>query len=576
MSELRAVARGDQPADLVLRGGRVFDPVTETYERGDLLVADGRIASLTLDSSASIGPDTNVLDVADCHVLPGFIDVHTHLDTFQAFERAFRHALAGGTTTVVTETDRFAMRFGRAGIELLLDATADLPVTVFGTLPAGPFYRDVAGRRLSDIDLDDIADLASDDRIVGAGEVFWNYAIERSDETPLTTLFEAVRNHGGVICGHGAGCNDEKLTAFATEIDNDHEILKAEDVGERLRRGVVPIGRYGSIRDDIDAFAAGTEGVPAGELCLCSDGMWPRELVEDGYMDAVVRRAVEAGIEPTRAFRMVTLNAARHFGLTDRGSLTPGSVADIVVLGDEQTVDVRTVISSGSVVVQDGEVRCTDRPFDYPERVRNSVTVDVTEDRFRVDAAGGGAVAAIDYEEGLLSSETRVEPPIIDGEYRAAPDHDLLKAALLPGSATRRDGGFTGFVTGLMLQTGAVATSDTWGSPGVLTVGTTAAEMTAAARRVAELGGGWVVVEDGEPVAELPTPIAGVCSEDAVERTRDLAEAVRGALSARGMTASQPLLALGTLSAVGMPWFKLATGGYVDVIANEVVNLRPE
>lgn len=575
MTKLHAVALGKQPADLVLQNGRFFHPETESYERRNLLVADDRIAGLVDNESVLTGSDTKVIDVEDCPVVPGFIDVHTHLDTFQVFEHAYKYALVGGTTTVVTETDRFGMRFGRMGIETMLDATIDIPVDVFATLPAGPFYDDVAGRNLPDIDLNEIIDLASTDRILGAGEVFWNYFVGSEEDTPLTNLIETVRDHDGVICGHGAGCRDKELSAFATEIDNDHEVLTAEDVPERVRRGIVAIGRYGSIRNDMDAFAAGAEGVPDGELCLCSDGMWPTALVEEGYMDAVVRRAIEAGIEPTRAFRMVTLNAARHFGLEDRGSLTPGSIADIVVLKDETSVEVQTVVSSGSVVVRDGEPLTGDKSFDYPDAVKDSIDVNVTEDRFRVPATTEETVTAIDYEEGLISSETRVDPPVVDGEFQAAPERGLLKAALLPSRPSQQDGGFTGFVTGLPLQRGAVATSDTWGHPNVLALGTSAAEMTAAIRRVAELGGGWVVVEDSVSVAELPMPIAGVCSNEPVEQTCERSATVRAALASRGMTESQPLLALGTIPAVGMPWFKLATEGYVDVIENEVVGLQP-
>lgn len=574
MTDLNAVAMGTRPADLILQNGRLFRPETESFEHGDLLIAGDRIAGVVSDGSAPVGADTSVLDVDGDTVVPGFIDVHTHLDTFQVFERAHRHALAGGTTTVVTESDRFGMRFGRTGIETFLDATSELPVAVFVTIPAGPFYRDIAGRTRPDVDLDEILELADNERVLGAGEVFWNYAIDREDDTPLTELFEAVRDQSGVVCGHGAGCRGNKLSAFASEIDNDHEILTASDVPERLNRGIIAIGRYGSIRDDIDAFAAGASDVPSGELCLCSDGMWPTELVSEGYMDAVVRRAIEAGIDPACAFKMVTLNAARHLGLPDRGSLSPGSIADAVVLSDPESVAVRTVVSSGSVVVRDGVVLADDQPFEYPESIKDSIHVEVTEDRFRVSAGETGPIFAIEYDEGLISKQVTVDPPVVDGKLRAAPDRDLLTAALIPRRPDQQDGGFTGFVTGLSLKEGAVATSDTWGHPNVLAVGTSAAEMAAAVGRVSELGGGWVVVRDGEVVAELPTPIAGVCSNEPVEKTRARSQAVRDALASQGMTVAQPLLAIGTLPAVGMPWFKLASDGYVDVVENELVGLR--
>lgn len=575
MTDLHAVVLGNRSADLVLQNGRVFQPETMSYEYGDLLVCGDHIAGLVSDSPAPTGPDTDILDVKGNTIVPGFIDVHTHLDMFLVFERAYRYSLAGGTTTVVTEADRFGMRFGRAGIETLLDATADLQVDVFATLPAGSFYQDVAGRRLPEVDLNAILDMVDRERILGAGEVFWNYALECEEDAPLSELIESVRETNGVVCGHGAGCREDKLSAFATEIDNDHEVLVPKDVAERAARGIVPIGRYGSIRDDIDAFAAGAESVPDGELCLCSDGMWPADLVAEGHMDAVIRRAIKAGIDPARAFRMGTLNAARHFGLDDRGSLSPGSIADIVVLADDRSVNVQGVVSSGSVVVWDGEIRCEDQPFDYPEQVTNSIDIDLTEQRFRVPTTEEGTITAIEYEEGLISGQTSVDPPVVDGEYRAAPDRDVLKAALLPSQPDQLDGGFTGFVTGLSLRKGAIATSDTWGHPNVLALGTSTADMTAATQRVSDLGGGWVVVRNGELVAELPMPVAGVCADEPIESTRNRTEAVREALTAQGMTVAQPLLAVGTLPAVGMPWFKLSTEGYVNVVENKVVGLQP-
>lgn len=576
MNDIFAVAKGDSPADLIIQGGRVFSPEAGTFESGDLLVSGGRVAGLSTEG-ATVGYDTEVVEAGGKPVVPGFIDTHTHLDTLQCFEYAYPQSLTGGTTAVVTETDRFAVRFGRAGIEALLAATANLPVDVFATLPPGPFYRDVAGRDPPDVDLGTIRDLADHPRIVGVGEVFWNYALEQRNDAPIWSLLATVLDCGGVVCGHGAGCRDEDLSAFATIVDNDHEVLEPADVGERLRRGITPIGRRGSIRDDIDALVAGADDRSLGELCLCSDGMWPEDLVAEGYMDDVVRRVIEAGIDPPDAFRMATLNAARQFGLEDRGSLAPGSIADVLVLEDERRVTVETVVSSGEVVVRNGEALVEPRPYDYPTEFQDSVQVGAAAgpDRFQIPATGTDTVNALRYDGGLVTNLVSIDPPIADGEYVANPKEGVLKAAALTSLPEARDGGFTGFLTGLELRSGAVATTDTWTYPTVLVVGTRAAEMTAAVRRVVKMGGGWAVVRDGTSVTELPMPVAGTCSDLPLETTADRLAELRRTLETMGVTASQPLLAIGTLAALGMPWFKLSSKGYVDTVANEVVSLAP-
>lgn len=528
------------------------------------------------DADQVVGPETTVIEADGQVVIPGFIDAHTHLDTFQSFEQAYPAALAGGTTTVITETDRFAKRFGAEGVREFLDATDDLPVAVFGTVPASMFYDDVAGVATRDIDRDALLDLADDDRVVGVGEVFWNWAIDHGPDNPMADLLASARDAEGAVWGHGAGCHDGKLGAFASVADNDHEALSAADVVERVERGMTVIARYGSIRDDVVPVVDALDDIPTTEICLCSDSMWPDDLVSEGYMNRVVQRVIDAGVPPTTAFRMATLNAARHLDLRDRGSLSPGSVADIVVLDEPEQVTVDTVVSSGELVVRDGILLVDGRTHDYPAGFTVDVTVDVTQETFRIPAPDDREVRAIEYDSGLLSRMVSVKPPRVDGELQPDPDRDLLKGALLPDGTAGVNAGFTGFVTGLGLRTGAVATSETWNHPSVLVVGAEEASMVGAVERVADLGGGWVVAHEGEPVAELPTPIAGSCAATPLETTSERMHAVRDRLASQGTTVDQPLLAVGTLSAIGMPWFKLGTEGYVDVIANEVVELIPE
>ena len=325
-------------------------------------------------------------------------------------------------------------------------------------------------------------------------------------------------------------------------------------------------------------------------------------------MDAVVRRAIEEGVAPVDAIRMATLNPARHFGLDAEGvgSLSPGSAADVVVLDDLESVAVSTVLSGGEVVYADHdgdgrggarEALVEPRSHDYPDRFYDSAAVSADPDRFRVPASVAGPdgeVRAIERGRGLLSGETTVAPPVAGGELVADPDADVLKAALLdrhPGRERGGDGGarngergFTGFLTGFGLDSGAVATTVVWETTAVLAVGADDDAMAAAVERVADLGGGWAVVESGsetasrdppEVLAELPAPVAGVCADAPVEDVAAGMDAVEDALGRLGASGDRPLLALQTLAFPGVPALKLTVSGYADVLDRELVGLTP-
>lgn len=569
MNDLQPVALGEKPADLVVEGGRVLVPETGEFRSRDVAVADNRIAALLEDGDPAIGPETTVITVDGHAVVPGFIDAHTHLDAFQAFETAYHHSLKGGTTAVITECAFIGGAFGAAGIEQFLAATAYLPVTVRATVPPTLLFDTFEPRRATGEAATELVELLEDDRIVGVGESDWIHAVGR--DTPAEALYERARELGKPVTGHAAGCRGTDLAAFASIVDNDHEAVSAEGAIARAENGIHVVGRYGSIRDDIDALADACERIEVAECSLSTDGMWPRDLLEEGHMDAVLRRAIEAGIDPADAVRMATHNPARHFGLDDRGSLAPGNVADIVLLADVETVDVRTVVSGGEVVVENGTATVGPRHREYPGRFYGSVDVPTDPGAFAVPAVDP-PVRAIEYEGGLLSSETTVSPPVADGELEADPDRDLLKATLFDRHPEGNGGGFTGFLTGVGLERGAAATSLTWERTGVLVVGVDEGAMARAAERIDELGGGWVVVDDGVRV-ELPLRIGGTYSDLEVEETAALLDGIESALRDQGVGVERPLLGLQTLTFPGIPSLKLSVSGYADVTNRELVGL---
>jgi len=566
------IARGETAADLVVRGGRVFRPETRTFDAVDVAVADGTVAALPADASDVVGEETTVVEATGRVVVPGFVDAHTHLDRHQVFERAYHYALRGGTTSFVSETSAFEVGAGAAGVRAFLDATADLPASVYAAVPPRPLF-DTFGPAETDR-ADGLEALLDDDRVVGVGESPWIHVVGR--DPPATRLYERAHDRGKTVSGHGAGVAGAKLQSFAGVVDDDHEAIAADGVAARVEHGVHAIGRGGSVRDDLDAFAEAYETLGASELSLATDGAWPRDLIDDGCMDAVVARAVDAGIAPADALRMATLNPARHFGLDGKGTLAPGSDADIVVLEDVEDVDVATVVADGDVVVHNHDLRVGPRPHEYPAELADTVTAPDDPDAWRVpaDAAANGRVEAIEYQSGLLSTPTVVEPRVAGGELRADPENDIAKCGLYD----RRDGerGFVGFLTGLGIESGAVATTLVWESPGILGVGVDDDDMRAAVERVESLGGGWAVVRDGDVLVELACPVAGVAAARDVTETAQLTTAVEDAVGRLGANVDRPLLALQTLTFPGVPARKLTCEGYAEIKTGEVRGLTPD
>lgn len=574
---LRDVALGERPADLAVTNGQVLLPETRALYDREVAVVDGRIAALVDDATEVRGPETEVVDADGGVVTPGFVNAHVHIDSFQPFERTYQRVLACGTTSVVTELCEFGSTFGAPGIRAMLDATAGLPVRVFGTAAPQAFLDafDVGYAQFDDDDREAVAALLGDDRIVGVGEIPWIQVVDRS--APAESLVDRAQDRGATVSGHAAGCSGDRFAALSTLITDDHEAVSADDVRERLENGVHVVGRYGTFRDDIDALVDPWETVGSAELSLSTDWIWPTDIVDEGYMDAVVRRTIEAGIDPVDAVRMATLTPARHFGLDDVGSLSPGSHADVVVLEDLETVTVDTVISSGEVVVEDGAPLVEPRTHEYPDWLYESVNVSVDESTFRVpvSAGDGGAVRGIECEGGTVSSETTLEPAVDGDRFVADTDADVLKIALLDRSPDNEGAGFTGFISGFGLEEGAVATTHTWQTPGVLAVGASDDAMRRAVDEVTTMGGGWVVRDAERTVASFATPIGARCADVDVEESAARLATVSNVLGELGASPEMPALILQAISFTGVPALRMTFSGYADVFARRTVGLDP-
>ncbi|WP_339103200.1 adenine deaminase C-terminal domain-containing protein [Haloterrigena salinisoli] len=588
MNELQPVAleREGATADLVVANGRVYASNRRAFLERDVAVVGDRIAALPADAASVIGPDTTVVDASDRVVLPGLVDAHTHADIQVTPERAAPSMLAGGTTSIVTETSGLGLLFGARGVETTLERTAELPVTTYLTLPPQWFVDTFEPARGDDADLEAFVDLLARERVVGVGEIDWIHVVDR--ESPVERLYERARETGATIVGHGAGCRGESLRAFATVVDNDHEAIDADGIRERAEHGIHVVGRCGSNRDDIDALAEAVPDVDRGSVSLSTDGVWPADLVDGVGMADVVRRAIEAGVPERDAIDAATRNPAEHFGLEGRGVVAPGAFADLLVVDDLESMAIETVVADGEVVVTDGSPDVEPRTDPYPDSVTDTISIDCDADRFTapLEAAPDGVVRAMEVGQGLVTTETTAEPAVLESDERDGtaatdarfgpdPDADVLTATLIDRDPATDDRAFTGFLTGYGLETGAVATSAVWETPGLATVAADTADAVVAAERVAELGGGFAVARGGEVVADLPAPVGATAADAPVEDVVADLEALETALSACGVDIEDPLLTVQTLTFVGVPTLKLTASGYADVLGRSLIGLEP-
>lgn len=574
---LMDVALGKLPADLVIRNARLLNVYTGELLAGqDIAVLGERLAYVGPDARFSIGQRTTVVEADGQVLLPGFVDGHTHLAGRYGIEEFVRYAAPGGTTTVITELIELASVVGLPGITAMLDALADQPIAFFGTLPTlaalAPFMEELAPP------LDTYRALLSRDDIVGLGEVYWGNLL-RGDERLLQLMVE-TQLAGRVVEGHSAGAKGQRLAAFAsTGIGSCHEPITAQEGLERLRLGLHWMAREGEIRRDLEAFVPlwRDQQVDLRRFVLATDSVGPRRLVDGGYLDYAVRRAIRLGLDPIRAVQAVTLNVAEHFHLDHLlGGIAPGRWADFLLAPDLRELRPHAVYSRGRLVARDGELVAQPRPVSFPQVMFNSVRrperMKADDFRVRVSGMGTARVRTIDMVTHLVTREGEATLPAQGGEISLDAGHDVIKAAAFDRSGRSMEG-FVGFVRGFGLRAGALATTMVWDSQCVVVIGADERDMALAVNRLIDIQGGAAVVAAGEVVAEFRAPIAGVISPAPMpEIIRDL-DAVDRAVKHLGSRLDDPLLAADVFTTAAIPHLRITPRGYVRLKDGKLLGL---
>jgi adenine deaminase len=572
LSELVDVCMGRVAADLVITGGRLVNVHTrEVHDGVDVAVKDGRVAMFG-DAAHTRGPETEVLDADGAYLVPGLIDTHLHVESAMVTVTRFAEAvLPHGTTTVFIDNHELANVFGLEGIRWMLDESEGLPLRVFlavpSCVPALPGLED-AGAALGPAE---IAEALTWPRVAALGEMMNMPGVIDSDPAVHATI-AATLAAGKPATGHWslAGWRDHRLQAYAASgVDSDHESVFREDALAKLRAGMwVQLRESSAWRNVAELVKVLTEdGVDSRHCLICTDDVQPETLVETGHLNQGVRVAIEAGLDPLVAIQLATVNAAEYMGMRhELGSIAPGRWADILFVEDLRELRPHRVLAAGRPVRELPS-------FTYPRRAYESIRIpSLDAGSLRIPAAGPTAqVRAIGMVSGVLATEHRlVAAPVEDGEVRANAALDLAKAA----SIERHGGAGTiglGFVQGLGLERGAVATTVAHDNHNLLVIGMSDDDMLFACERLRDAGGGMIAAAEGEVLGLVELPIAGLVSDRPV---RELAEQVRQlgeAYRRLGSRLESPFMFVSLLSLGVIPALRLTNRGLVDGITFELL-----
>ena len=555
-------ARGDEPADLLLRNGRVVNVLSGEILPGDVAIAGEHIVGF------GDYPARTEIDLGGSFVAPGFIDAHVHIESAMVPPAQFARAVVPrGTTTVITDPHEIANVLGLEGIRFMFESAKYGPLSMYVMASSCVPATDMAtnGAVLHGYDL---FPLKSDPWVLGLAEVMNFPAVVRGDDALLEKI-GAFRDC--VIDGHAPALTGRALQAYvAAGVSSDHESTTAAEALEKLRLGMMVFIREGTVARDLDALLPLVSAATQHRFCFCTDDCQPADLVERGGIDYMVRRTIAYGVDPIIALRMASWNAAQHFRLYNRGALTPARRADLVVFDDLRAPEVRLVIRDGQIVARDGRMTASARVPSRSLRGTMNVAWDAVD--FRIPAAGRRA-RVIGAQPNQLVTESLIdEPTRRDGNAVADPDRDLLKLAIIERHMASGGMG-KGFVRGIGLRHGALASSVAHDHHNLVVMGADDVSMMTAARRVAALHGGMVVASGAEVLAEVALPLGGLMSLEPVETVhRQMAAAVRAAREL-GSTLHDPFMTMGFLGLEVIPHLKLTDKGLVDVDRSAFVDL---
>jgi len=571
-------ALGEIKADLIVTGGKLVNVYSgEILDGMEIAVLDGRVVHVGPSAAHARGDDTEILDASGLYISPGFIDGHTHIGHYCRPFEYLQAYLPHGTTGLVASCDEQATVFGFRGVKLFLDEVAAHPLRVYTVLsmvaPQDPLLCSTKSLTQAEV-----AEALDDPRVIGLGEIVsWLRLLQGDGE--LLERIALARRRGKIIHGHTAGARDQKLSALAAAgISSCHEPINEAEALQRLRSGYWTMLREGSFRRDLEATLRPivARGLSTQRLILVTDGMSPDDVLTDGHMDFVVRRAIEIGLPPLQAIRAATLNPAVYSGLEmEIGGIAPGRRADFALLEDLQSVRVRATLVDGKVVAQDGASLVDAKPIAWPKDTFHSLSIapGVKPAAFRIACASARAKARVMQLVGqTITAEGVVEFGARDGALQANAAEDIMKIAVF--ERHKPGGGVAlGFLQGFGARVGAVGATTNLDENTLMVAGYSDEDMARCANSLIESGGGIAVVDRSEILEKMEFPVGGIFSPGPWSEIGRRLDRVHRRLRERGSPFPKPLYALAFLTFVTLPALRITARGLVNAKERKIVPL---
>jgi adenine deaminase len=580
-SYLIEVAAGRAPAQTVIRGGIWVNVHTrETLPNHDIAITHGRIACVAPDASYCIGDYTEVIEAEGRYMIPGLCDGHMHIESGMLTPAEFARAvIPHGTTSMFTDPHEIANVLGLEGVRLMHDEALLQPINVFTQMPSCAPSAPGMETTGFEISAEDVAEAMTWPGIIGLGEMMNFPGVSNADPKMLAEI-AATQNAGKTVGGHYA--SPDLGPAFAAYVAggpaDDHEGTCEEDAIARMRQGMRSMIRLGSAWYDVESqITAITEkGLDSRNMILCTDDCHSGTLVNDGHMNRAVRHAIECGCDPLVALQMATINTATHFGLErEIGSLTPGRRADVILTSDLRTLTIEKVVARGQLIAEEGTI-ITDCPhLDWPDSARQTVnmgkTLSATD--FEVSAPSGANSVTANVigvvENQAPTKALKMDLPVSDGLVKGA--NGTCQIALVERHQAT-GGVVNAFVSGFGYEGRmAMASTVAHDSHHMIVVGTDRAHMAMAANRLAEVGGGITIYQDGQETALVELPIAGLMSDKPATEVAASAEKMMQAMRDCGCTLNNAYMQHSLLALVVIPELRISDLGLVDVRTFEFI-----
>ena len=560
----------------LLKNGQVVNVFTGEIENVNVLIEGDKI--IGVGSYGEQEADV-VEDLAGKYVCPGFLDGHMHIEsTMLTPVELAKVSLLHGTTSVITDPHEIANVCGVQGISYMLEASEGLPLQVYVMLPSCvPATKfDESGAVLT---AEDLEPFYVNSRVLGLAEMMNYPGVLAGSREELKKIASAL-DHGKKVDGHAPLLSGAALDKYiAAGIQTDHECSSAEEAIERIRKGQWVMIRQGTAARNLHALLPLFEEPYCRRCLLVTDDRHPADLLGDGHIDAIVRLAAAQGKSVITAIQMATIQAAQCFGLPYVGAIAPGYRADLLVMEELQTVEITDVYAAGEKVVSAGQVKEIQVPK-VREELRQAVLhsfalKELSEQDFYVESKTRRCRVIKLIPDQLLTEEWITE---LDWSRSNGIDleRDILKLVVIERHKQTGHIGL-GYIHGVQLKKGAIASSVSHDSHNLIVIGTNEADMAAAANQVRQMGGGSAAAAEGMVVAEMPLPIAGLMTEVSAARIAAQNERIREVVQEFGVPKElEPFMSMAFVSLPVIPALKMTTQGLVDVNKQERVSLYAE